>query len=259
MINYVFKRSIFRIREMAFGTGSDTKASSCDVVYMHSNDVEVTENSGICKKQYTLVTDLTIEENELLSKIKKNCRYEIRRAEREEAIYTILDAGELKNHPEIVDEFEKTYNKMFEIKGLEGYSFNKSLVKAGINAGAVVITKCQDKTDVDLVVYHLYLSDFNNSVLVYSASPVWDNPEKEKINSIGRMNKYLHWKDMLYFKSMGCQRFEWGGITDPDNPNGIDKFKMEFGGDAACFINYIRANSLIGNLYLFVLRRRERK
>ena len=259
MVNYIFRRSIFKIREMAFGTYEDTKMSGSDVIYMHSSDEEVLCADGVCKKQYTLVTDLTLDESELLSKVKKNARYEIRRAEREEANCKYFSSEELKNHPEEIDLFESIYNKMFSVKGMDSYSFNRNLVIAGIESGNVIITKCIDRNDSELVVYHLYLSDEKNTILVYSASPVWENPDKEKVNAIGRMNKLLHWKDIVYFKTNGYSRLEWGGITDPVNPNGIDKFKMEFGGEIACYVNYILPNSLLGKIYIFLLRRRGMK
>lgn len=73
------------------------------------------------------------------------------------------------------------------------------------------------------------------------------------------MNKYLHWKDILSFKERGYSRYEWGGITDVENPNGIDRFKMEFGGEVQIYYNYIVANSLKGRLYLYLLKWREKK
>ena len=79
---------------------------------------------------------------------------------------------------------------------------------------------------------------------------------EDKANEIGRMNKYLHWKDIQYFKNNGFSRYEWGGITDPDKPNGIDKFKMEFGGRVIQCNNYIIPISLFGRVYTYLVRRR---
>ena len=32
-------------------------------------------------------------------------------------------------------------------------------------------------------------------------------------------------------------RYDWGGISDFDNPNGIDEFKLKFGGDKITYYN----------------------
>lgn len=261
MVDFVFKRSIFSIREMAFGSFSNTNQGGADVIYMHSNDAENSAISSDCigKQQYTLLNDLKSSEEEILSNVKKNCRYEIRRAVREEAKTEFLDAKMLKDNMNVINDFQRIYNQMFQQKGMDSYSFNKNLVLAAVESGNITITSCEDANDKSLVVYHAYLCDGESTVLMYSASPVWEKYDKEKINAIGRMNKYLHYQDMLEFKKRMYSRYEWGGITNPVEPNGIDKFKMEFGGEVKSYYNYIVSKSLKGRLYLYLLKRRERK
>lgn len=258
MLKFKFKRSIFSVCESAFGSIKDCNQSDCDVVYMHSNDTTFSEipKGSVAKKQATLLNDLLQNEEELLLKIKKNCKYEIRRAERENAICAFYDRETIQSGSNVIQNFCETYNNMFAVKGLSGYSFNMPLVSAGMKTGNVVITTCSDEQDARLCVYHAYLCDGESCVLMYSASPVWDSQEKEKINAIGRMNKLLHWNDMKEFKARGYSRYEWGGIADPDNPNGIDRFKMEFGGEVKQYYNYIVPRSLLGKLYVYLVNRR---
>ena len=68
-------------------------------------------------------------------------------------------------------------------------------------------------------------------------------------NAIGRANKYLHWNDWLLLKKMGIVEYDWGGIASYDNPNGIDKFKMSFGGEYRKYYNISSTCSLRAKLY----------
>lgn len=254
MVNYFYKRSIVNIQEMAFGTYSDIPCKGADVVYMHSNDEEnkcSNLNSCFCEYQCTLETDLKKTEDEILVNVSKNCRYEIRRATRENAQVEIFK----ENIPtEVIDDFENTYNQMFAVKGLAN-KFNRNLVMKAIEAQQLVITRAfyDDKNEA---VYHAYLCDGVRTVLMYSASPLWQENDKEKANAIGRLNKYLHWEDIKYFKNENYEVYEWGGLKSFDNPNGIDKFKMEFGGQQKKYYNYTKGNTVVGKLYVFLVKKR---
>ena len=85
-------------------------------------------------------------------------------------------------------------------------------------------------------VFHSYIVDDTHSRLLHSCSEfrVQDNTVK---NSIGRANKLLHYKDMLYLKDLGIVLYDWGGVSAPKQPNGIDKFKMSFGGRPIDYYN----------------------
>jgi len=257
MVDFIFKRKVFRIRECTFCGIREIGKSKADVVYLHSSDsgeMDVSK-STILQKQYSLLTDLKCSEEDLLAKIKKNCKYEIRRSEREEAQVKFYEKQQLCRNPEIIKKFETTYNQMFGEKGLSGYKFNCALVNKAIESNSLLITSCTN-VNGDNEVFHAYLRDSDSCVLMYSASPLWGKEEKDKANEIGRMNKYLHWKDIQYFKNNGLSRYEWGGITDPNEPNGIDKFKMEFGGDVVQYNNYIIPVTLLGRVYTYLVRRR---
>lgn len=257
MVDFTFKRKAVRIRECAFCGINEIGNSKADVVYLHSTDSgeKDVSKSIILQKQYTLLTDLKYSEEELLENIKKNCKYEIRRSEREEAQVHFFEKKQLCENSEIIKRFETAYNQMFGEKGLSGYRFNRKLVEKAIESNSILISSCTN-INGDNEVFHAYLHDNDSCVLMYSASPLWGKNNKDKANEIGRMNKYLHWKDIQYFKNNGFSRYEWGGITDPDKPNGIDKFKMEFGGRVIQCNNYIIPISLFGRVYTYLVRRR---
>lgn len=256
MVDFIFKRSIFSIREMAFGKYSDTSGKKCDVVYMHSNDTEdLSNNSSSCfsEKQYTLENDLTLSEEDICLLFRKTYRNEMRRAEKDAATVDFFDRNS-DNINQLINSFEETYNSMFDSKNMSN-RFNRAIVEAGIKAGQLLISVCESN-DKRLKVFHAYLYDKKRTVLMYSASPLWEDGDKDAANQIGRMNKYLHWMDMKYFKNKGCEVYEWGGINDVESPNGIAKFKMGFGGDVRTYYNYTVARSLLGRLYVYLVKRK---
>lgn len=214
MLEFTYRRKIFRIKEITFGALSDIDEKGCDVVYMHSNDLadNCTSNSNmnlIKQTQYTLVNDLTQDEEEIYSKISKNYRYEIRRAEKEGILFLIID----QSYPTLNDEiilFKQTYEKMFQSKGMSN-RFNLKLVEEGLKQCNILITKAYNPTDERCIIYHAYLVDGQSVMLMYSTSTLADADDKELINMVGWANKFLHWKDMCYFKALNYQKYEWGG------------------------------------------------
>lgn len=258
MVKFRFRRKIFNIDEYAFCSMEDTRKfkSFSDIAYIHSNESGERKLSkgAILQQQYTLETNLNSSEEELLNKIKKNCKYEIRRSEREEVKSTVYYSDDITE--DLIRCFEITYNRMFKTKGLGGYSFNYQLVKKASQEGQLLISTCVNAMGENEI-FHAYLCDGKHCLLMYSASPLWNNDEKEKANEIGRMNKYLHWKDILYFKEKNYTKYEWGGIANPEEPNGIDRFKMEFGGEIVQYNNYIIPQSLLGVIYTWLVRRRK--
>jgi len=259
MIEFNYKRSIFNICEMAFGTFKDIFDAKSDVVYMHSNDTQslAPNNSKIIiQKQYTLVNFLLAEESDLLSKINKNYQYEIRRSEKEGVQVKIYGFQQLNESSIILDKFQKVYNSMFQFKKLKN-KFNRNLVDAGLKSGNLLVSIGTAANDPSCTVFHAYLIDGVNSVLLYSASQLWSNKsDKGKANLIGRINKYLHWNDMLWFKRHQYQRYEWGGISNSSNPNGIDRFKLEFGGKMCSYYNYVVPLTPLGYIYTTLVKNR---
>ncbi len=56
-------------------------------------------------------------------------------------------------------------------------------------------------------------------------------------NAIGRANRALHFYDMQYMKAKGITTYDWGGVMSFEEPGGIDKFKMGFGGTPIDYFN----------------------
>lgn len=194
--------------------------------------------------QETLISDLSIAEENLWGLTTKTVRNEINRSKRENVGIKTYRGKEISET--ILDEFNRMYHAMYEEKGMPGHYLPINELKAYAANDALVITTAiiGDST----VVYHSYITDKIHSRFLHSCSEfrVADNAMK---NAIGRANKYLHWNDWLYLKKMGVIEYDWGGIASYDNPNGIDKFKMSFGGEYRKYYNISAVCSLRAKLY----------
>ncbi len=262
MVDFSFVRSGIRFREIMFLNSKEIIFGNEDVCLCHQNigdkDISdiIEQKYSKVDDQFTIYTDLTISEDELNRKISKNFRYEIRRAQRENITLEFLKGNETLKNQEILSHFEQTYNNMFVEKHM-GNRLNMKYVIAALQAESMVLSLAVDGRTGQVLVYHAYVIDENNALLLYSASKLWE--EKELGKYIGFANKYLHWEDMLYMRNSGRKNFEWGGIASKDTPNGIDKFKMSFGGEVIQLKNCIFANSLKGRAYVKLLKERGKK
>lgn len=200
-------------------------------------------------KQSTLISDLSQDDATLWNVIKKNTKYEIRRAEKEGVTAKYYLGEELPE--EMMVSFEQTYNQMYSSKGMSTV-FNRELVGEYCKKSMIAfsIASYQDEP----LVFHSYIFDDLHCRFYYSCSPFRD--EKDMATLIGRMNRYLHWMDFKYFKGMGIREYDWGGINSIDEPNSIAQFKMAFGGTPVDRYNYIVGNSVKGRI-AFLLKYRK--
>lgn len=200
--------------------------------------------------QNTLILDITTDEDMIFSAIKKNVKYEINRCIKENILFKIYTSEDIKNDNLILDRFVKKYNTMYEQKGLPT-RLNLNVVNEYIGQGNFIITSASSD-DNDLC-YHAYLTSSDSTRLLYSCSTFRSENQDEK-NLVARANKFLHWEDIKYFKNSKILKYDFGGITSFDNPNGIDKFKMAFGGEKVKYYNVSYSKSFKGKLYLLIRR-----
>lgn len=187
---------------------SRSKDTYKGVIFYHGvKDVDDDTSTIIKNKQYSLITDLS--EDELFGKIGKNFRYQIRRAQKEDIECCFYSSQDLKNSQSILDSFESTYNKMYKDKKINA-TFNRKLVERYIQENAICITVgFYEDTPY---VFHSYIVDMEDKQvrLLHSCSSF--RSEKLLANLIGRINKLLHWEDMIYFKECGIRQYDWGGF-----------------------------------------------
>lgn len=111
-----------------------------------------------------------------------------------------------------------------------------------------MITGCRN--DSETLVYHTYLFDELNARLYQSCSLFrGDNDEDAKV--VGFANRGLHWYDMRSFRDKGIKWYDWGGISSTEKPNGIDQFKMGFGGEQHLYYNVTIPKGFVGSTVLY--------
>lgn len=262
MVDFTFSRFGLRFREVMFQDTENFEFKNEDICLYHESRMDRGDPEKINAKdkrvdnQYTIYTNLSIPEEELKNNISKNFRYEIRRAQRENIEICFLKGTEVFEDKNTLIQFEEIYNSMFLQKQMRR-RLNMKYVKAALEADEMILSRAVDSNTGETLIYHAYVVDNRNALLLYSASRLWT--DKNLGNLIGYANKYLHWRDMCYMKEAGRENFEWGGISSKDNPNGIDKFKLSFGGEVIQLKNCILANSLKGSLYVKGLKERDRR
>lgn len=205
------------------------------------------ERKGVFHKQYSLITSLTDDEEDIFKKIRKNARYEIKKAERENCEFDVFSGSQIDN--DLLRKFADTYTKMYASKGIKR-TFNFNLMNACIEKGCIAISVGYH--DGMPMVYHSYLFDDSVARLYQSCSLFRDNSDKDGQKIVGTVNRALHWNDIMHFKNNNCTQYDWGGISSLDSPRGIDVFKQGFGGTPVEYYNYSLPLNIKGKIYWFL-------
>jgi lipid II:glycine glycyltransferase (peptidoglycan interpeptide bridge formation enzyme) len=193
--------------------------------------------------QRTLITDLSASEEELWSEMSGTVKNEINKSKKEATVTQSYIGSEVTD--ELLKAFSEMYTELYEEKRIHGKTLNLEELKAYREKNALLVTTAAMNHEV--VVYHSYITVEKNSRLLHSCSMfrIQDNRVR---NAIGRANKFLHWNDWLLLKSRGVEEYDWGGISSCDKPNGIDRFKMAFGGTYREYYNVVCTCSMKAKL-----------
>lgn len=237
MIQTIYKKGPISINHIWYMENeNDLKNLKKANAYFLHGVAEINPNGvSLRKTQNTLFSDLTISEDDAWSRINKTFRNEILRCTKEEARFEIVTSKEIEKRGELVDKFVASYNQMYSSKGMDA-TFNRAQFDSYVKEKAVWITAAYK--DDEPVVFHAHIVEKEHARLWYSCSNFRD--DKEGAAEIGRLNKFLHWKEMTSFPELGVTKYDWGGV-DFDNPkvSGISKFKSRFGGENVSYENII--------------------
>ena len=203
------------------------------------------------QKGFTMVLDLTKDEEDLFSLIGKTNRYQINRAKMKDGIICInmLEPGE--TNISAVNDFINFYNTFalsknlpsITIKNIEQYITMKNLC---IRAA---------KKDDEIVAMHLY--DYTGTLarLFYSCSLFRNNNDSDYKSLLGRANRFLHWDDIVYFKQKGLLIYDfcgwYGGKTDKEKLK-INEFKESFNGQIKEEYSYVVPITFKGYIWIFI-------
>ena len=253
MISVTFSKYLFKFSGFWFCNSTENVKSNSDIHIFHNIPVSDCKGKDSelynYKKQYSLISDLTLSLDDLLANCKKQCRYEIRRGLKENYNIDFFLPEELKKNPEIINQFKSVYYSFVDNKKIANV-YNEKAIHGYIDTGNLIVSRAE--VGENGILWHAYIFDDRNSRLLYSAS----NFHKLELDRalIGRANRVLHWKDMIFLKELGLEIMDWGGIGDPSNESGICKFKKSFGGTPHTSYTLIMANSLLGKVALTLMK-----
>ncbi|MEO7523658.1 MAG: hypothetical protein ABIT58_06150 [Ferruginibacter sp.] len=179
---------------------------------------------------HTLELDLEQSEEVIFSNFSKQIRQQVKIAEKE---------GTTCYFHERVDEFADFFNEFAAKKDTFTTSKDKIL-----ELGDAIKLSFAEK-DGQVLAAHSYLVDEEIGIVRHHHSATKRLDENFDRNLIGRANKYLTVRDILYFKEMGFKIFDFGGYakdTDDESLKGINNYKLLFGGQLVPCINYYSYN-----------------
>ncbi len=250
MIEIRYKKKGIKIAQIWFADFGEARQRA-DIRFYHGVQNPADGKNCMSKSFHSLMSDLTLSEEEISAKINKNVRYEIRRNRKEDMEVRIFNAKDLLSDTEVLSKFAQMYEKMYESKGMKG-KINRTQVMAYLQEDAFCLTAVY--RDEEPLVFHSYIVGADEVRLLHSASDFRSGGEDA--NLIARANKRLHYEDMLHFAGVRKRRMDWGGVSSLDNPNGIDAFKYKFGGEPVTYYNVYEGISLLGKAAVKMLKKR---
>ena len=229
---YTRKRKGLNIAELWFQTPQEFSAKKYAVCNYQNMTQPIIPLKGqfILNKRdaQTLISDLSLSDDELLFRCASNVRNEIRRAKKDEVVCTIYSSDDLVDMDALLQQFDDAYAEMHRQKDM-------AVVLVGDYLRMLVSTRALflsiGKLGDEVVAYHVYVTGDGIARLLYSVSVFRDCAERTARNAIGRANRLLHYEDMLCFKKSGFCSYDWGGYATTPDLASINAFKDGFGGD----------------------------
>jgi lipid II:glycine glycyltransferase (peptidoglycan interpeptide bridge formation enzyme) len=210
------------------------KQSMPDIARLHSIPESLTR--GMKKESWTLLTDLSGKDQDIMSLLHRSTRTQVRRAEREGILVERFDS----RHPYILDDFDLFFRKFAETKSeardILNISVQLHMLKRLVDANMLEVSKAVGR-DGEPIVYHVFIVANGRARVHLSASLFREGQNSEERHFMGWASRYLHWKDMLHYKQQGYHLYDMGGwYAGKDNESlmRINQFKEEFGGRVVC-------------------------
>jgi hypothetical protein len=195
---------------------------------------------------HSLQSDLDAAPEALMAQFDETCRRHVRRAERQDGLRheVLADAADG------LGEFAEFYDAFARQKGL--WLADRHWLARAAQAGQLVLS-CASAGGERLV-WHAHLRAGRTVQMAHSVS-LYRGMDDAKRSLLGRANRWLHWRDMLEFRSAGLRHYDWGGMFAPESTAeqaGINRFKRSFGGRPVRAWQYAVPVTIRGRLWLVI-------
>jgi len=201
----------------------------------------------------TLISDLTETEEEIKLHFSKNCRYYVNRAARENITVKMYTGKAISN--EMIMDFLNFFEEFWTSKGtsLKGKDKLRQELQFYRDCDALGITEAY--VNGEKVVYHTHILAEDTVRLLHSASLYRLQEEDANIkNIIGIANRFLHYEEMKYYKSLGKKVYDWGGAGMQEDVVHITEFKKSFGGTPATYYDFEQVNGIRAKLFKLAVK-----
>ena len=178
---------------------------------------------------HTISLDLTQDPETLLKRMRKQTRYEIRRAEKESIAVDLDD----QPTPDKLVQYYNFYDLFAERKGIP--RANRARLESMRRTGQLILSRAFD-ADGQTLVWQCGLRT-PTRVRSLTAASIRHTGDS---NLVGRANRYLRWAEINHFRKLGIEVYDLGGwyAGDTDQEKiSINLFKEGFGGEISKLYN----------------------
>jgi len=243
----LYRKALFRIAEVWFD--EEANGVQADILRRIQHLTPVAEAK--CTRFPTILIDLNHDPDLLFARMKRETRYEIRRAADKDGL-----TYEMRIAPDsdCLAQFLSFYREVLAQKGLP--KVNHVRLRKLAEAGALSLSLVRKEAEVPLV-WHAYCRTKERARLLHSASFAQglDGPQR---SLLGRANRYHHWQDVLTFKAQGTKIYDLGGWYQGDSDPkmlSVNKFKEGFGGQVVLNYNCVQGLTRLGKAAIWLYGR----
>ena len=181
--------------------------------------------------EHTVMIDLTLPEEKLLANMRRQTRYEVRRAEKQGIMVTV------SRDEEMFREFQRVQAETAKRQNFVPPSLRVLLAEREAFGDNIAIYKAST-AEGEAIAYGLVIRDGREGDYYEAAST--------ELNRKMPGAYAVLWKAMRELKAAGYERFNLWGIAPPGQPNhryaGVTTFKTGFGGEV---VEYVPAHDLV--------------
>ena len=249
------RKGIFKVADIWFASKREkVSEQNCDFAFYHNSQLSLNEipYGAIVKPYKTLVTSLIPSPNDIFSNFKSKVKNEIRRAIKDGVIVKMYTSEMLVKDSSIISEFDDQHTLLFRAKGLHTNKKRKMLMAYARIGVLYISVSYYEKIPIS---FHVYISTGKIVRLLHSVSPFRNLNNHIGASQIGRANRFQHFFDMKYFRSLGCETYDWGGYSDSSHLQSVARFKAGFNGEVSPISSCIIACNFYSRMVIFALKK----